>query len=280
MTDDACVRFLQECLPRIGLQWRGYRKVRGMVCKRVRRRMRELSLAGYDDYRAYLEATLTEWDRLAAFCRIPISRFYRDKEVFNVLGREVLPSLAEEARKREGAAVSVWSVGCASGEEPYSVAILWALDVVPNFPDMSLRVLATDAEPHMIARAKRGCYKQGSLKDVPSSWVARAFFLEQNECCVRDPLREVVTFKTADFMRNPPNERFDLILCRNVAFTYFALAEQQEAQRILTRHLRREGLLVLGAHEKLPGPAKEFRAIDNLPIYERKDDPGGARGPF
>lgn len=280
MTDDTCVRFLQECLPRIGLQWGGYRKVRGMVCKRVRRRMRELSLADYDDYRSYLGATPTEWDRLAAFCRIPISRFYRDKEVFNVLGRDVLPSLAEEARKRESACVSVWSVGCASGEEAYSVAILWELDVAPNFPDMSLRVLATDVEPHMIARAKRGCYRQGSLKDVPSSWVARAFPLEQNEYCVREGLRQAVTFETADFMRNPPNERFDLILCRNVAFTYFAPAEQQEALQILTRQLRREGFLVVGAHEKLPGPAEEFRAIDSLPIYVRKDGPRGARGPF
>lgn len=280
MTDDACVRFLQECLPRIGLQWRGYRKVRGMVCKRVRRRMRELSLAGYDEYRAHLDATPSEWNKLAEFCRIPISRFYRDKEVFSVLGREVLPSLAEEARKRESASVSVWSVGCASGEEPYSVAILWTLDVAMDFPDVALRVLATDVEPHMIARAKRGCYKRGSLKDVPSSWVGRAFSLEQNECCVRDPLREVVTFETADFKRNPPNERFDLILCRNVAFTYFAPAEQQEALQILTRHLRREGLLVLGAHERLPSPAKEFRAIDSLPIYERKDDPRAGRGPF
>lgn len=280
MTDDACVRFLQECLPRIGLQWRGYRKVRGMVCKRVRRRMRELSLAGYDDYRRYLGATPAEWDRLAAFCRIPISRFHRDEEVFNVLGREVLPSLAEEARRREGASVSVWSVGCASGEEPYSVAILWGLDVAEDFPDVGLRVLATDVEPHMIARAKRGCYKQGSLKDVPSSWVARAFFPEENGFCVRDPMRQAVTFETADFMRNPANERFDLILCRNLAFTYFAPAEQQEALRILTRHLRRDGFLVLGAHERLPGPAERFRAIDSLPIYKRENDAGGARGPF
>lgn len=269
MTDDACVRFLQECLPRIGLQWRGYRKVRGMVCKRVRRRMRELSLADYDDYRAYMGTTPAEWDRFAAFCRIPISRFYRDKEVFNVLGREVLPSLAGKARKRESAAVSVWSVGCASGEEPYSVAILWDLDVAKDFPGMSLRVLATDVEPHMIDRAKRGCYRQGSIKDVPSSWVARAFSLEQNEYCVRGLARQAVTFETADFMRNPPHERFDLVLCRNVAFTYFAPAEQLEALQILTRHLRREGFLVVGAHEKLPGPAEEFRAIDSLPIYKR-----------
>lgn len=269
MRDDPCVCFLRDCLPRAGLQWRGYRKVRGMVCKRVRRRLRELSLADYGEYRTYLDATPSEWDTFAKMCRIPISRFYRDKGVFAVLGGHLLPLLAEEVRRAGRAQVSVWSAGCASGEEPFSVSILWALEVAPNFPDLSLRVLATDAEPHMVARAKRGCYKQGSLKDVPSCWTSRAFLPGNAEHCVRERFRHAVTFETADFMRNAPDEVFDLILCRNVAFTYLAMEEQQKALQILARHLRKNGFLVLGAHEKLPPPANEFGLLDSLPVYRK-----------
>ena len=274
MKDDPCVRFLQDCLPRMGLQWRGYRKVRGMVCKRVRRRLRELSLADYGEYRTYLDATPGEWDVFAEMCRVPISRFYRDKGVFAALGERFLPLLAEDARRTGQDHVSVWSAGCASGEEPYSVSILWALEAAPNFPDLSLRVLATDAEPHMVARAERGCYKQGSLKDVPPCWTSRAFSAGNAEHCVRERFREAVTFETADFMRNPPDEVFDLILCRNVAFTYFAMEEQQKALQILAQGLRQNGFLVLGAHEKLPPPANEFVHLDSLPIYRKLTRPG------
>ena len=276
MSDDPCVRFLQDCLPRTGLQWRGYRKVRGLVCKRVRRRLRELSLADYGEYRTYLDATPSEWDTFAKMCRIPISRFYRDKAVFAALVGRLLPLLAEDARKAGRAHVSVWSAGCASGEEPYSVSILWALEVAPNFPDLLLRVLATDAEPHMVARAKRGCYKPASLKDVPPGWTSRAFAARNAEHCIRERFREAVTFETADFLRNPPGEVFDLILCRNVAFTYFAMEERQKALQILARHLRQNGFLVLGAHEKLPPPANEFGPPASLPIYTKLTRPDAA----
>ena len=91
MKDADCVAFLQWALPQLGLRWAGYRKVRRRACKRIGRRMRELGVADAAAYRARLQADPAEWRALAALCPIPISRFYRDREVFDCLGAEALP---------------------------------------------------------------------------------------------------------------------------------------------------------------------------------------------
>jgi len=134
--DQDCVRFLQTCLPRLGLNWAGYRKVRRTVCKRIGRRMRELGLSDIAAYGQLLEHSPEELARLDAFCRIPISRFYRDRAVFDALGRTLLPDLAKRAGTRGDREVRCWSAGCASGEEVYTLRLLWDLAPQPSHPDM------------------------------------------------------------------------------------------------------------------------------------------------
>ncbi len=123
MTNDECVAFLQWCLPRLGMRWAGFRKVRKTVCKRVARRLHTLGLPDADAYRRYLVGHEAEWPRLDAMCRIPISRFWRDRGVFDLLADEVFPALATAAAARGDNCLRVWSAGCASGEEPYSVRL-------------------------------------------------------------------------------------------------------------------------------------------------------------
>jgi chemotaxis protein methyltransferase CheR len=111
MTDPELVAFLQWALPRLSLRWAGFRKVRGQVRKRIHRRLRELGLPDLAAYRAHLEREPDEWAQLAAMCRITISRFWRDRGVFDWLtGR--LPELATTGRLR------AWSAGCAGGRAP------------------------------------------------------------------------------------------------------------------------------------------------------------------
>jgi chemotaxis protein methyltransferase CheR len=243
--------------------------VRRIVCKRLRRRLRVLSLADYDDYLGYLEKTPAEWECLAAMCRIPISRFYRDKGVFDALGCRFLPLLARAALDRPDRTLSVWSAGCASGEEPYTVAILWSLRLAPDYPGVTLRVLATDADAGMIERARRGCYRRSSLGDAPKGWIDRAFCRQGDEFCVRAPFREAVTFDASDLLGGGPGGQFDLVLCRNAAFTYLVPALQRTVLATLSGHLRPGGFLVVGAHERLPDPVEGFRALAGAPVYEK-----------
>src|SRR3981081_3243192 len=130
MNDSQCVAFLQWALPRLGMRWEGFRKVRRQVCERLSRRLAELELRDLAAYRAHLGQHPEEWTVLDALTHITISRFNRDRRVFAFVQREVLPALATGAISRSSDTVQVWSAGCASGEEAYTLAIMWQLELV------------------------------------------------------------------------------------------------------------------------------------------------------
>lgn len=252
MKDVEGVQFLQWCLPRLQLCWPGYRKVRRQAYKRIQRRLQSLDLPSLSDYRIYLEGHPEEWAFLDPCCWIPISRFYRDKNVFQFLEQEVLPSLARQALAQGKSALRCWSLGCAAGEEPYSLSLLWRLNLQFQFPTIRLVILATDIDDQAIARARQGCYPPSSLKDLPESWRAQAFDHTAEGFWIKPELRESVTFLVQDIRRAAPEETFDLILCRYLAFTYFDAALQSNTLRQLVERMQIGGALVIGNGETLP----------------------------
>lgn len=251
MRDAECVEFLRWALPRLRLRWAGFRKVRRQVCRRIGRRIRELDLPGVDAYRAYLESAPDEWLQLDALCHVTISRFYRDRGVFTFLERSVLPELAGRAAAREGT-VDAWSAGCASGEEAYSLVLAWEYAVRPAFPAVALHVVATDADPTMIQRIRAASYGESSLRDLPEPWRGRAFVRRGDRYYLRPRFRQLVTVELADVRDPDPTGPFDLVLCRNLAFTYFDVSLQCEVAERLALALRPGGALVVGSHETIP----------------------------
>jgi chemotaxis protein methyltransferase CheR len=273
--DADCIALLQWALPRLGLRWAGYRKVRGRLCKRVSRRMRQLGVPDAAAYRARLEADPDEWRALAALCPIPISRFYRDREVFDGLGTEVLPALAHAAMARGAPRLECWSAGCASGEEPYTLALLWQERLAAQFPRLALRVLGTDIDARLIERARAACYGAGSLAALPPDWRARAFERRGRLHCLREPFRSDVELAQQDLLAALPEREFDLVLCRNLAFTYFDEAGARLALERLASRLRPGGALVIGMHEHLPAPAEGFAPWPGCrALYRREPAPG------
>lgn len=247
-----CVEFLQWALPRLGMRWSGYRRVHRQVCKRLGRRLHELGLASLQAYRERLEAAPAEWARLDALCRITISRFYRDRSVFDALRERVLPILAAQAQARGATVLRVWSAGCACGEEPYSVALCWRLQPPPGAAALRLQVLASDADAALLRLARHARYPASSLHDLPASWHGQAFEPAAGDWRLRAPLRRGVHFCVHDLRGGLPRIRFDLILCRNLAFTYFAADLQRRLAPALGALLHPGGALVLGRHEALP----------------------------
>jgi chemotaxis protein methyltransferase CheR len=269
-TDDARVDFLKWCLPRLGLRWPGYRKIRGLVGKRLNRRLAELGLPDLSAYRVFLMREPAEWVQLDAMCRIPISRFYRDRVVFDAIGQQLLPEAAGAAAARGGSAVTCWSAGCASGEEPYTLVMVWRFCVAPDWPTLGLTVIAADADEAMIKRGEAACYARSSLKDLPPQWVEQAFTRCGPLLCLKEEIRDGIQFELRDIRRSMPDGLFDLILCRNLAFTYFDAAPQRRISDQLRQRLWLGGFLVLGTHEALPGEASGFKLISpHLPVYRR-----------
>ncbi len=258
MTDSTCTTFLKWALPRMGLRWPGFHRVRRQVCKRLDRRVRALGLGDLAAYRAYLESHPDEWRLLDGLCRIPISRFFRDPDVFGRLGRAVMPELARAASVRGETRLRCWSAGCASGEEPYGVALLWAFEAAARSPPLDLDVVATDTEPHLLERARAAQYPASSLKDLPPGWRQQAFTPSEGQFKLRSEYRRCVSLLRQDVREEAPQGPFDLVLCRNLAFTYFAEPVQRRVLEAIMGALVPGGALVIGANERLPDGDPEF----------------------
>ena len=242
---------MQWALPQLDLRWPGFRKVRGQVCKRLRKRIGELGLDDFAAYKLRLTANPAEWQALDECCHITISRFFRDRGVFGFLRTRVLPEIAARAG-REQRAARVWCAGCASGEEAYTLKILWDLELAKLYPDVSLSIVATDIDESMLARAREGCFKATSLHELPQQLVEEAFERRGPLFCVKPLHRAGIDFQCQNLRLQVPAQLFDLILCRYVAFTYFAPLLQKKVLTSLADQLLPGGYLAIGTHERLP----------------------------
>ncbi len=261
VTSADCTAFLQWSLPRLGLRWAGFRKVRRQVRKRLRRRLEALGLPDLSAYREHLEHDPAEWRVLDGLCRITISRFYRDRGVFDQLRAEVLPALCRDLQHAGERTLNCLSLGCCGGEEPFTLRLIWQFDLVERFPDMNLEVLATDSDSQSLARAARGCYSAGSLKDLPPEWRNAAFDADGEVYCLRREYRHPVRFLKQDLRDGMPAGTFHLVLCRNLVFTYFDAERQRRSAADLAAHMPKGGFLVLGKHERLPADCPGFEIV-------------------
>ncbi|MFQ5349588.1 MAG: CheR family methyltransferase [Thermoanaerobaculia bacterium] len=257
MRDADCVAFLRWALPRLDLRWRGFRRPRRQVCRRVERRFRALGLPHVAAYRDRLLEDPAEWERLAPLCRVTISRFFRDRMLFESLGEEVLPELARSPGAAGRGELSIWSAGCGAGEEPYSLAILARLS--PSRLGPRLRIQGTDVDPRQLERARQAVYPESSLRDVPPAWREAAFSAAGEGRWLLDPTyRRGVELTLQDLRLEAPAGPFHLVLCRNLAFTYFAESLQREALHRIRTRLAPGGALVVGGHETLPADSTGF----------------------
>lgn len=270
MRDAECVQLLQWALPQLGMRWPGFCRVRVQVCKRIDRRLKDLGLPDASAYKSYLEVHPDEWPVLDALCHITISRFCRDRGVFDHLRDEVLPALALAATGRGETAIRCLSVGCASGEEPYTLSITWHLSLAPRFPNLRISIDAADIDQALLDRALAGCYPKSSLKDLPQNWKGTAFICSGEEFCIKPSYREPVRFLRQDIRHAMPDGPYHLILCRNLVFTYFDEPLQREVLAMLEERLILGGALVVGIHEHLPADARGFEEwTEYLGIYRK-----------
>lgn len=281
----SCQELLQWALPRLGLAWPGFRRVHRQVCKRIGRRLAELHFADPAAYRSYLEANPAEWNVLDSYCRISISRFWRDRQVFDRLRDETVPVLAESVSREGRRELRAWSAGCASGEEPYSLMLLWRLGLARHYPGLSLTIIATDVDARLLDRARSGRYPGGCMRELSQDWRERGFERREREFVIRGELRQGIEFIEHDVRDEPPPGRFDLILCRNLAFTYFDNAGRRAALSRFVAALRPGGVLVIGRKETLPEDGGGLIATTTAGIYRLRaaavDRPNGtmANGP-
>lgn len=261
--------FLDEILPSLGLFPPALR--RRNIRRRITRRMESRGIHDFRSYLSLLRGDPGEWGFLRPLLTVTISRFFRNRRVFEALAGHVLPSLAAK-----GNPVRAWSAGCASGEEAFSLRILWE-ELSGRKP--SLSILATDIDEDCLERAGEGLYPGSSLREVPGGIAERYFREEGGRHRLREDVVRSVTFRRHDLLCDPPPGDFDLVLCRNVAFTYFNCPRRIATAEALASAVPPGGWLVLGRTEKLPREAASwfFRACPALSIYRRLEHGSAGR---
>lgn len=260
---------LQRLLDRVqessGIDFGNYKPE--TIRRRLQRRLAATGTTTLDDYVRYLRAHPEEYQRLASSFLIKVTRFFRDPEPFVYLRDQVLPRLIDEARARKE--LRLWSAGCATGEEAYSIAILVA-DLLGNeLPDWTVRIFATDLDPNAVAFARRGIYPAEAVTELPSELVDRHFTRLDSDYEVKRGIRALVVFGEHDLGHRAPFPRVDLVLCRNVLI-YFVGELQKRALQLFAFALREGGSLMLGKSETVT-PLSEFFVLEEsrLKVYRR-----------
>jgi len=241
------------------------------IKRRITRRMVVNKLDKLEDYVRYLQDNPAEVEALYQDILITVTDFFRDREVFEALKREVFPEIIKD--KAPDAPIRVWVPGCSTGEEPYSIAIslLEFLEEIPKKPP--ILVFATDINEKAIEKARAGIYPESITVDVSPERLQRFFVKVEGGYQVNKVIREMCIFAKHDITKDPPFSRLDLISFRNVLI-YLDSVLQKKVIPMLHYALQPKGYLVLGTSETVDGFTDLFGLVDKkYKIYSKKPVP-------
>ena len=241
-----------------------------LVYSRLAKRLRILGLQSFRDYCALVQGVngVDERQAMTAALTTNVTRFFREPHHFDHLRDEVMPALAERARR--GGRVRLWSAACSNGQEPYSMAMT-VLAALPEANDLDVRILASDIDPNMVAEGVAGIYSEEALEAAPP--MLRHRFFDKAPSQGRDmlsanaALRELVSFRELNLIGDwPMRGKFDVIFCRNVVI-YFDDATQERIWKRFTPLMTPDATLYIGHSERVSGPAGAQLRTSGLTTY-------------
>lgn len=238
------------------------------VKRRIATRVRARGFSEARPYLVLLETDEAELDALLATLTIHVTQFFRNPSTFALLERQVLPELLRRVQAEGRKSLRLWSVGCASGEEPYSLALL-VREVAS--PGLEVDILGTDISAAILESARAGLYEAQRLAEVPAAVRERYFAPEGKGFRLAEPVRKMVRFERHNMLTAPAYPPADLILCRNVLI-YFSREEQEKILQRFAAALPVGGILVLGKAEMLLGESRRLFAAEcaGERIYRRQ----------
>ncbi len=241
-----------------------------MVYSRVMKQMRAAGQTDLETYCAHLRQTKNPADLSRLVCALTtnVTQFFREPHHYRSLRDDVLPGLAKAARA--GRAIRLWSAGCADGMEAYSIALVLA-EAWPDYAQLDLRILATDIDSNVIARARAGRYAARHLAHIPPAYhrhLQRS--PDGTQFDIAPGPKQLVTFNTLNLLRDwPMRHGFDAIFCRNVMI-YFDEGTRTDLWPRLARAVQPGGWLFLGHSERLPKPVDYGFAPCGLTTYRKR----------
>ncbi len=221
------------------------------ILRRIQRRMQLRFVERFDTYLSMLRDDPSEVMALADDLLITVTNFFRDRDVFDEIERTIIPRLFEGRTADDS--IRIWSVGCATGEEAYSLAMLMIEEASRHESVPRIQIFASDLHEHSLERARDGYYPGDIDVDVSPGRLKRFFTRENNGYRIRKEVRELVIFTAHNLLSDPPFSRLDLVTCRNVMI-YLKRDVQRDVIELFHYALRQDGYLVLGTSESIDAP--------------------------
>jgi two-component system CheB/CheR fusion protein len=255
-TDEELDHLLQKLFDERGFDFRDYKKV--SLRRRIQKRLDDLRISTYPDYERYLDAHQDEYTKLFETLLINVTEFFRDPEAWKIVEEKVLPDIL--ARKKKGDSIRIWSAGCASGEEPYSIGILLAQALGNAIHDYDVKIYATDIDDNALSEARRGLYRPEKLKNVSPEQLDKYFVKENSFYKIDRSIRQLVSFGRQDLTSDAPISHLDLLICRNVLI-YFNFQLQNKLLFRFNFAMNQGGYIFFGKSESTLVGSKLFSVI-------------------
>lgn len=239
------------------------------LVRRIGLRMQITNSKNYKDYLECLRRDQAEFNKFLEALTINVSDFFRDRWVFRTLRKKILPELFESIKERNQKRIRIWSVGCAKGQEPYSLAILLHEMLNDRISDYQIIIQATDMSREALESAKTGFYSDKEIKSMPKKYLDKYFERQNGGCQIKNDLRNLVRFQHHDLIKGRSLGKFHLILCRNL-FIFFQPPLQQNMFEKIHSSLKPNGVLVLGSAEA-PRDEELFQTLFSQDrIYQKR----------
>lgn len=240
---------------------RSYIRQKGLDCdfyrdsyieRRIQIRIRKNRKNSYGDYLAFLKKNPDEFQELIDCLAVNITSFFRDVVPYQILSETIFPLLASKMVEEQRRAIYVWSAACSTGEEPYSIAITARESISVRLnAGLGCRITASDIDEQALKTAVIGEYNEKSVENLDEKILRRYFSEKGEKYAVKDSVKNMITFKKINLIKDPPLTAMDLIFCRNMLI-YIQMASQETIFEKFYRSLNPGGYLVIGKTEILP----------------------------
>jgi len=251
---DALLEYLKQ---NRGFDFTGYK--RASLTRRIHKRMQEVGVKTYAEFARLLEQNPAEFDQLCTTVLINVTAFFRDGVPWDELASTIVPRILENKRPDEP--LRVWSAGCASGEEAYTLAIILADALGADAFRSRVKIYATDVDEHALTMARHATYDSKQVEGVPPDLLEKYFERQDGRYIFRKDLRRIVIFGRNDLVQDAPISRVDLLVCRNTLM-YFNAATQAQILGRFHFALTDGGYLFLGRAETLLAHSESFAPVD------------------
>ncbi|MBU8922311.1 MAG: protein-glutamate O-methyltransferase CheR [Bacteroidales bacterium] len=230
------------------------------IKRRIVHRLNMINCESIDQYFSYIGEHPDEIEKLMDIVTIHVTGFFRDTDIYNTLEKIIFPELILEKASSDHPVIRIWSAGCSTGEETYSLAMLLEYLVRKSQNSIELEVFGTDLSEEVCRIARAGLYSREKIQEIPLHIRSNAISPERELFKISNNVRKVVKFRTHNLFSPPPFSMFDLIVCRNVLI-HFEHEVRGKIVRFFQTSLNNDGLLLLGKSEALSAESLEMFSL-------------------